>query len=64
MSIIITIFEKLEKIEKFCVGPTSSIPGPILLSVAAIAVKLVVKSYPSSPISSTDGSIYLISGMF
>lgn len=43
ISNIRTYFEKLEKTEKFCVGPTISKPGPMLFSVAATAVKLVVK---------------------
>ena len=36
------------KCAKFCVGPTSSSPGPILLNVAATAVKFVVRSLPSN----------------
>ena len=41
---LITNVESGENMEKFAVGPTASKPGPILLSVAAIAVKFVVKS--------------------
>ena len=40
--------EKSEKNEKLHVGPTLFKPGPILLRVARTAVKLVVKSCPSS----------------
>ena len=54
ISNISTYLEKSEKIEKFCVGPTSSKPGPILFNVAATAVKLVVKPKLSIPISNTD----------
>ena len=39
-------FEKTENSEKFPTGPTISSPGPILLRVAAMAVKFVVKSKP------------------
>lgn len=39
---------------KFWVGPTSSNPGPMLLKVAATAVKFVVKSYPSMLMAKTD----------
>ena len=45
---------KCEKNPKFCVGPTSSSPGPILFNVATTAVKLVVKSFSSAPISRTE----------
>lgn len=38
--------EKTENSEKFPAGPTISSPGPILFSVAAIAVKFVVKPKP------------------
>ena len=41
---LITRVDSGEKMEKFCVGPTAAKPGPILLRVAAIAVKFVVKS--------------------
>jgi hypothetical protein len=41
---IITIFDRSEKPPKLPIGPTTSKPGPILLSVAATAVKFVVKS--------------------
>ena len=39
-----TILDKGENIAKFPVGPTIPSPGPMLPSVAATAVKLVVKS--------------------
>ena len=54
MSNISTHFEKLEKKLKLAVGPTSSKPGPILLMVAATAVKFVTKSFPSNEIRSTE----------
>ena len=38
-----TNFENGEKMEKFCVGPTISNPGPMLFNVATTAVKFVVK---------------------
>ena len=41
MSKVRTNFERLENSEKFPVGPTLPSPGPILLKVAATAVKLV-----------------------
>lgn len=41
---IITNFDRLEKSPKFPMGPTISKPGPILFKVAAIAVKVEVKS--------------------
>ena len=41
--------EKGEKMEKFCVGPTISKPGPMLFNVAATAVKFVVKLKLSMP---------------
>ncbi len=44
ISNVITSFDSGEYMEKFAVGPTFAIPGPILFIVAAIAVKLVVKS--------------------
>lgn len=44
MSNIKTILLKGEKNPKFAAGPTSSKPGPTLLSVAATAVKLVISS--------------------
>ena len=43
ISKIRTNFVKGEKNAKLLVGPTSSSPGPILLIVAATAVKLVIK---------------------
>lgn len=45
--------EKSEKAEKFPVGPTIPSPGPILFRQAAIAVKFVSKSKPSTAISRT-----------
>lgn len=54
ISNIRTYLEKLEKMEKFCVGPTISKPGPILFNVAATAVKLVVKLNSSILISSKE----------
>ena len=47
ISNINTYLEKFEKNEKFCEGPASDKPGPILLIVAATAVKLVTRSYSS-----------------
>ena len=44
MSNINTYLENVEYMEKFWVGPTISSHGPMLLRVAAMAVKLVVKS--------------------
>ena len=46
--------EKTEKDAKLPVGPTISRPGPILLSVAATEVKVVVKSNPSRLIRRID----------
>ena len=55
-----TIFDISEKEEKFPVGPTTSNPGPILLSVANTAVKLVVKSKLSrDTISSEEANIII-----
>ena len=54
ISKVITIFDKSENIEKFCVGPTLASPGPILLRVATVAVKFVVKSKLSRLIMSKD----------
>ena len=44
----------MPKCPKFCVGPASSRPGPMLLIVAATAVKLVVRSFPSNETRNTD----------
>ena len=44
ISNIITHFDMAEKPEKLPVGPTAPSPGPMLLKVAATAVKFVVKS--------------------
>ena len=49
-----TIFEKGEKNAKLDVGPTASIPGPMLFIVATTAVKLVVSA--SKPVPITAGS--------
>ena len=54
ISKISTIFEKSEKNQKFCVGPTALRPGPILLIVVSVAVKLVVESYPLKERRNTD----------
>ena len=54
ISNISTYLENVEYMEKLQVGPTISSPGPILFRVAAIAVKLVVKSKLSMLISSSD----------
>ena len=54
ISKISTHLEKWENNPKFCVGPTISRPGPILLKVAATAVKFVVRSKLSMLISKTD----------
>lgn len=54
ISIINTYLEKIEKCAKFCVGPTSERPGPMLLIVAATEVKFVVKSLFSNEIRRTD----------
>ena len=40
--------------EKFAAGPTIPKPGPILLMVAATAVKVVTRSVSSKDTSSTD----------
>ena len=39
------ILDMGEKSAKFCVGPTKSRPGPILLKVHATAVKLVTNVF-------------------
>ena len=49
-----TSFEKTENSLKFIAGPTALRPGPILLTVAATAVKFVVKSKLSTLISRTE----------
>ena len=54
ISIDITIFDKLEKEPKLPKGPTSPSPGPTLFKVAAIAVKVVVRSKLSKEIRSTE----------
>ena len=56
MSKVSTSVEKFEYIEKFCVGPAISRPGPILLKVAATAVKLVIRSKLSTAIRSTENA--------
>ena len=47
ISSISIIFEKGLNPAKLPQGPTSSRPGPILLIVAATAVKHVIRSFPS-----------------
>ncbi len=54
ISNMITNLDKTENELKLPIGPTSSNPGPILFKVAAIAVKLLVKSRLSSDISKTE----------
>ena len=49
-----TYFDKSEKPAKFPVAPTASKPGPMLLIVAATAVKLVFMLKLSSEITRTD----------
>ena len=60
ISNIITYFENALKCAKFLVGPTMLRPGPMLLMVAAIAVKLVVKSLPSNEIRKTESENIII----
>ena len=54
ISNVSTHFENGLKMEKLPVGPTSSSPGPMLLMVAATAVKFVTKSFPSNEIANTE----------
>ena len=54
MSNIRTSFAGSEKMPKFLDGPTSSSPGPMLLNVAATAVKFVIRSSPSNARRNTD----------
>ena len=54
MSAVSTKVDKLEYIEKFCVGPTFARPGPILLNAASTAEKFVVKSKLSMLIINTE----------
>ena len=54
ISKISTSFEGIEKKAKFSVGPTSERPGPILLIVAATAVKLVTASLQSKETSRVE----------
>lgn len=54
ISNINTYLENVPYTLKFFVGPTCSSPGPMLLIVAATAVKFDVISFPSKEISSTD----------
>ena len=49
-----TMVLKLEYIAKFCVGPTSASPGPTLLKHDKLAVKLVMKLYPSTDMASVE----------
>ena len=54
MSKIITHLANAEKPAKLHVGPTALRPGPMLLNVAATAVKFVIWSKLSSDTSSTE----------
>ncbi len=63
ISNIRTIFEKMLKLPKFCAGPASASPGPILFIVARTAVKLVVKSLLSIETASTDKKNIIVNGM-
>ena len=54
MSKIRTSLEKSENMEKFPLGPTRERPGPMLLSVAATAEKLVIRSKLFSAISNME----------
>ncbi len=54
ISNISTYLLKFEKKPKFLVGPTIDRPGPMLLMVAATAVKLVVISLPSKDTRKSD----------
>ena len=56
MSIVRTRVEKSEKMPKLPVGPTIPRPGPILLKVAATAVKLVTRSVLSMLMRSTENA--------
>ena len=49
-------FVKGVKWPKFWVGPTNYRPGPILLKVAATAVKFVIKSLPSKEMANTEAA--------
>lgn len=49
-----TSFDNGENAEKFPVAPTSSIPGPILLSVAITELNVVAKSKLSAETINTD----------
>ena len=49
-----TSLEKQENMEKFPFGLTSSKPGPMLLMVAATAVKFVIRSKSSNAMRNTD----------
>ena len=48
ISMIRTILVGSEKNAKFCVGPTPSSPGPILLRAANTDVKFVIRSWLSN----------------
>lgn len=63
ISNIRTNFEKEVKQLKFCVGPTNSRPGPMLLIVAVTAVKLVTKSLPSSEMAKSEQTKIIINVM-
>ena len=54
ISNISTTLDNAEKSEKLLIGPTSLRPGPILFMVAATAVKVVTRSFPSNEIMSSE----------
>ena len=56
ISKIITSLEKSLKNPKLQSGPTILSPGPILLIVAAIAVKFVTRSWPSNEMAMTEAT--------
>ena len=60
ISNIITSLEKLLKNPKLQSGPTMESPGPILLIVAATAVKFVTRSCPSKDIAKTETTKIII----
>ena len=57
ISMLSTILEKSENIEKLSIGPILLIPGPILFTHVVTAVKLVAKSKLFSEISNSDATI-------
>lgn len=56
MSNIRTNFDRSDSWEKLHVGPTAPMPGPILLKVAATAVKQEVKSRLSRLTTRTEAA--------